>query len=183
MNADNRRTGTMIVAMSLFLVSVAYGSDSKIEPTADTISSKASGIHEERPEKDSGGKPGESGGILHGTLNVVLMEERTKVLSEIDKQRKATLAYLTEERLAVMSELEKELNRVTDLFQSERQATMVEVEAMGNRIIENANLMSEQLIDHFFIRAIQLALIIIIVSSIFGFIIFRLVTKSKGTPS
>ena len=148
MNPENRLIVTMIVAMGLFLVNVAYGSDSDLDPAAESISSKGSGIDAKSSKTDSGGKPDQSGGMLHGTLNVVVMEERTEVLAEIDKQRKTTLAYLTKERSAVTGEMEKELNRVTDLFQSERQATMVEMEAMGNRIVENAILKSERLVDH-----------------------------------
>jgi len=79
-----------------------------------------------------------------------------------------------------MDELETELNRMTDLLQSERRATMVEMEAIGNRIVENAILKSERIIDHFFIRAFQLTLIIILTFSILGFIIFRIVAKSKS---
>lgn len=181
MNTDNRLIGVMIVVMSLFFMSFAYGSESNIETTAETISSKRSGIDAERSKKDSDGKPDESGGILPmGTLHMVIMEDRTAVLSKIDKQRNATLAYLTKERLAVTGELEKELNRVTDLFQSERQATMVEMEAIGNRIVENAILKSERLIDHFFIRAIQMALVIILACCIVGFLIFRIVAKKKS---
>lgn len=183
MNAADRRIGTIIVVLSLFMVSVAHGKNSNLATTTEPNSSKGSGTHEERSKKDSDTKPDASGGLIHGTLNIVLMEERTKALSEIDKQRKATLAYLTQERSVVMDELEKELNRVTDLFLSERRATMVEMEAIGNRIVENAILKSERLIDHLFIRAIQMALVVILVCCIVGFLIFRMVAKKKSDPS
>ena len=100
-------------------------------------------------------------------------------LLEIDKERKATLVYLTQERRAVVEELKTELNRVTELLMSERRATMVEMEATGNRIVENVILKNERLIDHFFVRVLQLAMIII-AFSILGFIIFRIIAKRKS---
>lgn len=183
MNSADRRIGKIIVVLSLFMVSVAYGKDSNLATTTETNSSNGSGISAEHSKKDSDGKPPESGGILSmGTLHMVIEEDRTDVLSKIDKQRNATLAYFTKERLAVTGELEKELNRVADLLQSERRETMVEMEAIGNRIVENAIIRSERLIDHFFIRAIQMALIVILIFGLTGVVIFRMVAKKRGDP-
>ena len=183
MNATDRRICTIIVVMSLFMVSVAHGKDSNLATTTGTNSSKGSTTDDESSKKQLGGEAVESGGIFPiGKFHAVIKEERAEVFSEIDKERKATLAYLTQERSAVMDELEKELNRATDLLQSERRATMVEMEAIGNRIVENAILKSERLIDHFFIRAIQMALIILALC-LFGVVMFRTVAKKKSDPS
>jgi hypothetical protein len=181
MIADNRRVGSMIVVMSLLFVSIGYGKTTKIETTTTTSSLTEPTISEENSQKDSEGESEKSWGIFPvEKLHDVIREERTEVLLEINKERKAILVYLTQERRAVVDKLKTELNRFTDLLQSERRATMVEMEAIGNRIVENAILKSERLIDHFFIRAIQLALIIILAFSILGFIIFRIVAKRKS---
>jgi len=179
MIADNCRIGAMIIVVSLLLVSIAYGQNTKIESPTTTNSSKEHTISEDSSKKDSDGDPEESGGFFPiGKVHKIIREESAEALREIDVERKATLAYLTQERKAVMDELETELNRMTDLLQSERRAIMVEMEAIGNRITENAILKSEKLIDHFFIRAFQFALIMILSVSILGFIIFRIVAKS-----
>ena len=179
MIADNCRIGAMIIAVSLLLVSIAYGQNTKIETPTTTNPLKEQTISEDSSKKNSDGDPEESGGFFPiGKVHKIIREESAEALREIDIERKATLAYLTQERKAVMDELETELNRMTDLLQSERRAIMVEMEAIGNRITENAILKSEKLIDHFFIRAFQFALIIILSVSILGFIIFRIVAKS-----
>ncbi len=181
MIADNRRVGTMIVVMSLLFISISYGKTTKIESATTTSFLTEHTISEESSQKDSDGESKKSGGIFPvGALHDVIREERNEALLEIDKERKATLVYLTLERRAVVDELKTELNRLTDLLQSERRATMVEMETIGNRFVENAILKSERLIDHFFIRVIQLALIIILAFSILSFIIFRIVVKRKS---
>ena len=178
MIADNCRVGAMIVVISLLFVSIGYGKNTKTETTNTTSSLTQHTISEDNSQKDSDGKQEKSGGIFPiESMHDAIREERIKALLEIDKERKATMVYLTQERRAVLDELETELNRITDLLLSERRATMVEMEAIGNRITENAILKSERLIDHFFIRAVQLALIIILACSILGFIIFRIIAK------
>ena len=191
MIADNCRISTMIVAIGILLVNIAYGQSTKIETSTATKSLNKHTISEDSSQKDSDGKPKESGGFFPiGKIHEVIREERVATLREIDterketlayltQERKVTLAYLTQERKAVVEELEKKINRIADLLQSERRATMVEMEAIGNRITENAILKSEKLIDHFFIRVFQFALILILFVSILGFIIFRIVAKSR----
>ena len=57
--------------------------------------------------------------------------------------------------------------------------TMAEIEAIGNKIAENAILRSERLIDHFFMRAFQFALIVMLLGGVVGLVIFRLRAKSR----
>lgn len=60
---------------------------------------------------------------------------------------------------------------------------MVDLDATGGRIVENTIFKSEQLIDHFFIRLMQFAMIIILAFSILGYIIFRIMAKKKTQSS
>lgn len=179
-----QRVGIMIVFISLLVASVCYGIDTKVETATKTSSSKTPTISKGSVKKDSSSKPEETstsfGLFPVGQLHEVIRKERIEALSEIDKERKATLAYLTEERRAIMEELKTELNRITELLKSERRETMLEMEATGNRIVENGILKSERLIDHFFVRMIQLAMIIIVAFTILGFVIFRIVGKRRS---
>ena len=183
MVAYTQRAGVMIVVISLLLASVCYGIDTKVDTTTTTSSSKTPTISEDSAQKDSSSEPEKtstsSGFFPVGQLHEVIRKERYEALMEIDKELKATLVYLTQERRAVVEELKTELNRIAELLKSERRATMVEMEAIGNRIAENVILKSERLIDHFFVRVLQLAMIII-AFIILGFIIFLIIAKRKS---
>ncbi len=58
-----------------------------------------------------------------------LTKERNAVLLEIDNERKATLEYQSRERGVVVKELKTELNRLIDILLAERRTTMLELEA------------------------------------------------------
>lgn len=170
-----QRAGLMIVVISFLLTSVCYGVDTKAEATTNTSSSKTSTNSVNNVKKDSGSEleqtPPPFGVIPVDQLHEAFREERIKTLLEIDKERKATLVYLTQERRAVMEALKTELNRIAELLKSERETTMVEMEETGNRII-----------DHFFVRVLELVMTIIIVFIILGFIIFRIIAKRESQP-
>jgi len=170
-----QRVCVMIVVISFLLASVCYGIEPKVETTTKTSSSKKSTISVNNAKKDSGSEPEKTpppfGVIPVEELHEAFRKERIETLLEIDKERKATLVYLTQERRAVVEELKTELNRITELLKSERKATMVEMEETGNRII-----------DHFFVRVLQLVMIIIIVFIILGFIIIRIIAKRESQP-
>jgi len=180
MVSENHRISAIFLILMLLMVSTAYGQNTQSETsnTPDTLEQYT--LSEDGSQKEPEGEPEISGGFFPiGQMHKVIREERAATLGEINKQRQATLAYLIKERQAVLDALLSELKRVTDLLQSERHLTMVEMEAIGNRIAENAILKSEKLIDHFFIRAFQFVLIIFLFVCIIGFIIFRIVAKSK----
>lgn len=170
-----QRAVVMIVVISFLLTSVCYGIDTKVEVTTKTSSSKTSTNSVNNVKKDSGSEleqtPPPFGVIPVDQLHEAFRKERIETLLEIDKERKATLAYLTQERRAVVEALKTELNRIAELLKSERETTMVEMEETGNRII-----------DHFFVRVLQLVMIIIIAFIILGFIIFRIIAKRESQP-
>lgn len=96
-----------------------------------------------------------------------LRQERIEVLSNIDQQRLEILSFLMRERLAIIDDFKSERRMIVDILQSEREtilqsidaqrmATLTEFESAGNRILKNAQNQSEQLIDHLFIRVLQL---------------------------
>ena len=170
-----QRVGVMIVFISFLLASVCYGIDKKEEATTKKGSSKTSTTSVNNVKKDSGSEleqtPPQFGVIPVDQLHEAFRKERIETLSEIDKERNATLVYLTQERRAVMETLKTELNRITMILKSEREATMVDMEETGKRII-----------DHFFVRVLQLVMIIITAFIILGFIIFRIIAKRESQP-
>ena len=177
---ENKRISAILIVLILLFVNAAFGQNTKSETPITKNPSEQHTLSEDNTQKESEGESEISGGLFPiGQMHKVIREERLATLREIDKEREATLAYLTKERQVITDALERELKRATDLLQSERRMTMAEMEAIGNRIAENAILKSKKLIDHFFIRAFQFVLIIILLVCIIGFIIFRIVVKSK----
>jgi hypothetical protein len=112
-----------------------------------------------------------------------LTKERVAALLEIDNERKATLDYLSRERGVVVEELRAELNRVIEVLLSERRATMLELEVVGNRLVEGALLDSERLVDHFFIRLLQLLVLIGLVLGVAAVIIYSIMRKHRPIGS
>lgn len=187
MIVNHLRPGKIIVVISLLLASACFSIDTNAGTTNTKKSDKAATISEKSANKLSNGEPeedsGVSGIIPMEKLHEIIREERIATLLEIDKERKATLEYLTQERRAVVEEFKSEVHRITELIMSERQETMVDLDATGGRIVENTIFQSERLIDHFFIRLLQLSMIIILAFSILGFIIFRIMVKKKSQSS
>jgi hypothetical protein len=181
------RAGRIIVYACLLLASICYSVDTNAGTTNTKNSDKAATISDNNLKKPSNGEPeedsGSSGLIPMDKLHEIIREERIATLLEIDKERKATLEYLTQERRAVVEELKNEAHRITELIMSERRETMVDLDATGGRIVENTIFKSEQLIDHFFIRLMQFAMIIILAFSILGYISFRIMAKKKTQSS
>lgn len=158
------RAGVMVVGISLLLASVGHGSDKKTE-RADSKSPPATAIVSgDSAKKHPGDEPAEapeSTGLVKEIgeqLHQAARKERIATLAGVDKQRLETLAYLT----------------------LERRMTMFALEAMGDRIVENAIRKSERLIDHFFIRTMQLAAVIILTVCILGFLFFRLLSQRQS---
>ena len=162
---------TAIIAV-LLLTGTGYSAESK---TPDANQKKESSTAAGSEKKDENAL---QFGLMDGMQKIV-REERIQTLSEIDRERKATLAYLTEEREAVI----EELRRTTDILLKERRVTMVEMEIMGNRIVENTMSQSKELIDHFFIRTLQLIGVMVVGFCFIGFVYYLIRYRRKVRAS
>lgn len=170
-----QRAVVMSILLILFFVSVCFAEELKVETSTLSENSAVEDPSIE-PEKSSGS----SMFFPIDELHEVIRKERIAALLEIDEQRKTTLVYLTQERIAVVEELKAELERITDLLVAERRAMMLEMGATGNLIAENALLKSERLIDHFFVRMLQIMAVMSVAVILLGFFIFRMVDKRKS---
>jgi hypothetical protein len=117
--------------------------------------------------------------IMAGQRDFVLKtlrQERLTVLANIDQQRLDTLAYLTRERLAAADDIKSMERTFAEILKSEREAVlksidaqrsalMAEIESAENRIADNAGNLAEQVIDHFFIRALQLVAVLLLLGA------------------
>jgi hypothetical protein len=119
-----------------------------------------------------------------------LRQERVATLASIEQQRLDTLAYLTRERMAAIDDLKSLQRAITDMLQSEREVVLTSIdsqrkalffdmESAGNRIVDNALQQSRQMIDHFFIRALQLLTGVLMLGGVVAVVIF-ISKKVKG---
>ena len=165
-------SGILAVIIGLMLAGICY-SDRVEASTSESKSQSPSTVETNQKQKSEEQKESALNFGLVSGMHAAVREERIAALAEIDKERRETLAYLTDERKAVM----EELKRTTDILLKERQVTMLELETMGNRIVDNAMIQSKGLIDHFFLRALQLIGLIVLGLCIIGLVYYRLAIR------
>ena len=144
------KCGFFILAFILLIAGVGHSSETPSEST-DAPAPAAT-------EETTQHAPNPSGFIekMEYNLQKAIREERIATLAELNKERRATLFYMTHERLAATEDLRSELNRLTATLISERQAILAEMEVIGDRLVGQALDRSKSLIDHFFVRLLQL---------------------------
>jgi len=183
MIANIQRAGVLFIIILLLSSIESYSKEESVEIDTNTVSGNTATLAGDSAISDSSSEPEKgSGSSLFfpiDELHEVIREERLHSLSEIDKQRKETLVYLTQEREAILDEMRSELKRITEFFESERTATTAELQEIGNLVAENAILNSKQLIDHLFIRILQFVATMILSLVIFVLIIYGIMAKRK----
>jgi hypothetical protein len=119
-----------------------------------------------------------------------LRQERIDVLSDIERQRIETISFVIGERATIIDDLTSERITIVDTLQSEREsilqsidaqrvATLTELESIGNRMGGMARRQTEQLIDHVFIRMLQLIAISLLCTVVLVVLLGRLKGKTK----
>lgn len=162
--AYTRRAGVMVVGICLLLAGFGHCPDANAEEAGSkkpAAAPTASGNNTEKTPEGESTEDSDPSGFVEGIgeqLHQVARKERIATLAGVDKQRRETLVYLTRER----------------------RMTMIALEAVGNRIAENTLRRSEQLIDHFFVRAMQLLVVIILAGFFHGLFFLRPLARGKS---
>lgn len=166
MVTNTYRVGGRVVFIFLIWASVCYCQDTKAEAT-DSMNPVATRIATDDRAKKT--PSDEQIGFFDTSrlvekivneLHYIVREEHSAAFSEIDKELQETLAYLAQER----------------------RTTMIDLASIGDRIVENGLLKSERLIDHFFVRALQVATVVILAVCILGFFFSRTIMRRKNQP-
>lgn len=87
-----------------------------------------------------------------------LTSERRAILSQITAERIAILEAVAAERIAILSTVESERELIVEVLKAERKASFVDLEAIVSSALVSAR---RELIDHIFIRALQLLALIL----------------------
>lgn len=92
-----------------------------------------------------------------------LQGERKAVLDAVDRERIATMAGLRGERLAATADLRGERQIVLDTLQQQEAKVMSDLDGTRQRALVDFDNRSRGLIDHFFLRALELTIFLLVV--------------------
>jgi hypothetical protein len=102
-----------------------------------------------------------------------LREERLETLDALNRERIATIADMRNERLAATADLRGERQTVLDALHNEQVEVMKSVETISDKEFNDFDARARGLIDHFFLRALELLLLMFILSSLAVWILLR----------
>jgi hypothetical protein len=89
-----------------------------------------------------------------------LRQERLQTMQALDQARIATLGDMQRQRLAAMADLRGERQIVLDDFHQEAEALMKDLNAASAKTLTDFDSRTRGLIDHFFVRALELGLLL-----------------------
>ena len=136
---------------------------------------KASGSVEQMPEVLARTREGVNADIENQRLSVqtFLRQERLETLAALQQERIATLVALRGERVAATADLRGERQVILQALHGEGEEMMTNLDAISNKSIENLDVKGRSLIDHFFVRALELMLLLLLLCSVAFWIILR----------
>jgi len=109
-----------------------------------------------------------------------LQEERVQALDSLNQERIATMADVRGERLAATADLRAERQIVLDALHNEQVAVMNELQDTSERTLQDFDAKARGLIDHFFLRALELVLLALVLSSLVAWILLRRFAIRRG---
>ena len=112
-----------------------------------------------------------------------LHEERLQTLDAVRQERIATIAALHNERLAATADLHGERQAVLAALYNEEAAVMNDVNAQSEKTLKDLDSRGRGLIDHFFLRALELVLLTLVLCSLVLWILLRRSMPRRTTPA
>ena len=100
-------------------------------------------------------------------------EERLETINALNQARMATLLDLRKERLAATEDLRSERKIVLDSIRDNTATVMNDVNAATEKALVDFDARARGLIDHFFVRALELVLLVMILSLLTAWILLR----------
>jgi hypothetical protein len=112
-----------------------------------------------------------------------LRDERLQTLDAVRQERIATIAAMHSERLAATADLRGERQAVLDSVYNEEAAVMNDVNAQREKTLKDLDSRGRGLIDHFFLRALELVLLTLVMCSLALWILLRRSMPRRATPA
>lgn len=108
-----------------------------------------------------------------------LREERIESFDSLNQQRIATIADLRRERLAATEDLRKERQIMLDALHSEEEVVIRDVNATATKMLADSEIRARGLIDHFFLRALELVLLTLVLCALVVWIFIRRIAADR----
>jgi len=102
-----------------------------------------------------------------------LRQERLETLVALQQERIATLAALRGERLAATADLRGERQVVLETVRNDEEEVMNDLNILTDKTVQDFDTRARGLIDHFFVRALELMLVTLILFSLVAWILLR----------
>jgi hypothetical protein len=102
-----------------------------------------------------------------------IREERVATLDDLRQERVALVGALRGERVAATADLRGERQIVLDALHGEEAVVMQDIEAASAKAIKDIDSRGRSLIDHFFVRALELMLLTLALCSLAAWILLR----------
>jgi hypothetical protein len=112
-----------------------------------------------------------------------LRDERLQTLDAVRQERIATIAAMHNERLAATADLRGERQAVLAALYNEEAAVMNDVNAQSEKTLKDLDSRGRGLIDHFFLRALELMLLTLVLCSLVLWILLRWSMPRRATPA
>jgi hypothetical protein len=112
-----------------------------------------------------------------------LQDELLQTLEAVRQERIATIAAMHNERLATTADLRGERQAVLDAVYNEEAAVMNEVNTQREKTLKDLDSRGRGLIDHFFLRALELVLLTLVLLSLVLWILLRWSRPRHATPA
>jgi hypothetical protein len=102
-----------------------------------------------------------------------LRQERLETIDSVNQERIATIAALRAERLAATADLRGERQIVLDALHNDELEGTNAFNATAQKSIQDLDARSRGMIDHFFVRALELLLLMLVVGSLVAWFLMR----------
>jgi hypothetical protein len=112
-----------------------------------------------------------------------LQDERLQTLDAVRQERIATIEAMHNERLAATADLRGERQAVLAALYNEEAAVMNDVNAQSEKTLKDLDNRGRGLIDHFFLRALELVLLTLVLCSLVLWILLRWSMPRRATPA
>src|SRR5207342_3108980 len=105
-------------------------------------------------------------------------QQRALTLTALRQERIATVAALNGERLGATSDLRGERQVVLAALHNEQVEAMNSIRGMGESTLKEMDNRGRALIDHFFVRALELILLTLVLLALAAWFLLRMFTRS-----
>lgn len=107
------------------------------------------------------------------SLQEFLRQERLETLTALQQERIATLAAMRGERIAATADLRGERQVVLQALRNHEEEIMNDLNTLSSRSIQDLDDRARRLIDHFFLRALELMLLTLVLLLIVAWVLLR----------